>query len=130
MKKNIYIVISVLVGCAIGYSLASLKSGPNVAYAQPAPTPMMCSNGGGIPNGYVVVNTSDTNQCIGPDGTHGSMYQLLKPKPLPSGGTSASICTGTPVPSGFVTFSWSQNANVCRASGSPTNNVQNIALYN
>jgi hypothetical protein len=130
MKKYIYVIIGLLAGYAIGYGVASSKTGPHIAYAQLAPTPMMCSNGGGIPAGYVVVNTSDTNNCNNPDGTHGYLYQLKKLVANPSGGMGESICSGTPVPGGFVTTGWNQNPVVCKAPGSPTNNQQSIALYN
>ena len=130
MNKIAYVIIGVLAGLGIGYGLGRFKAGPHIAYAQPAPTPFMCSNGGSVPGGYVVVNTSDTNNCNAPDGTHGYMWQLLKLKPNPDGSMGATICTGTPVPGGFVTLSWNQNPYVCKAPNSPANNQQSIATYN
>jgi hypothetical protein len=130
MKKLIYVVIGVLAGCAIGYAAASFRSGPHLAYAQFAGSPIMCSNGGNIPIGYVVVNSADTNNCNGPDGSHGYVYTLQKLVPNGNGTTSAVICTGTPVPSGFVTTGWSQSNSSCKAPGSPANNLQSITTYN
>jgi hypothetical protein len=129
MRKHVYAAFGLLFGLAVGYGIATFESAPFVVHGQ-AGTPFMCSNGGSVPNGYVVVGESPNNNCVGPNGTSGNMYQLLKLKANPDGSMGAVICTGTTVPSGFVTVGWNHNPNTCVYPGAPNGNQQSIALYN
>jgi hypothetical protein len=131
MKKLIHTALAVLVGVAIGYGVASFKTAPAVAYAQATSYPAMCSNGGSVPGGYVVVGESNTSNCVSPvDNSTGYMLQIEKPKANANGTMGDVICTGTPVPGGYVTTGWNHNDHVCAIPGAPQLNQQSIALYN
>jgi hypothetical protein len=131
MMKLARTILAVLVGAVLGYGVASFKTAsPAVAYAQVTSSPIMCSNGGSIPGGYVVVSESATSICVDPNGNAGYMLQLKKLTPNPNGTFGEVICTGTPVPGGYVTTGWNHNDHVCAIPGAPQLNQQSIALYN
>jgi hypothetical protein len=105
------VVLAIVVAAAICHGVGSA---PTVVHAQNAPTPTMCSNGGNVPAGYVVVASSANNNCTAPSGPPGIMYQLQKlPKPSANGWIGPiTICAGTSVPPGFVITGWNAS-NIC-----------------
>jgi hypothetical protein len=127
--KRLYVALAVVVAFAVGYGVASFKTAPAVAYAQSTAPFTMCGNPGNVvPSGYVVVAMSNTGICTDSSGNSGLMYQIEKPKaPAADKVVREVICTGTPVPPGFVTTGWN-TSKVC-GTALPSAQQQAIALF-
>jgi hypothetical protein len=130
MMKHLYVAIAVVVAFTVGYGVGSFKTAPAVAHAQGfAAAFTMCGNSGNVvPSGYVVVAMSNTGICTDPNGKSALMYQIEKPKAAGADKVVREvICTGTPVPTGFVTTGWN-TSNVCGTALSSAQQ-QAIALF-